>query len=71
MEQWHDEALRYFCLGLNSKEIGKLLDLSYRTVQGAMSRGNWKDIRKEFQASQEKRIIRKYLKAQKDARSQD
>lgn len=33
----------YYCLGLNSKEIGKLLDCSYRTVQNYMSSENWKE----------------------------
>ena len=32
----------YYCLGLNSKEIGKLLDVSYRTVQNWMKLYKWK-----------------------------
>jgi hypothetical protein len=64
--QWEIEAFRFFVLGLNSKEIGKLLDKSYRTIQGVMSRNNWKEKRKEIKAKEEKRIIRKYLKAQKN-----
>jgi DNA-directed RNA polymerase specialized sigma24 family protein len=39
------KALRYYLLGLNSKEIGKLLDLSPRTVQRYMSEGKFKSQR--------------------------
>jgi DNA-binding CsgD family transcriptional regulator len=35
------KAYKYFCMGLNSKEIGKLLDLSFRTVQNYMSNDDW------------------------------
>lgn len=42
------EAFRYYCLGLTSKEIGKLLDLSYRTVQNFMSAENWKQKKKDL-----------------------
>lgn len=35
-------AFKYYCMGLNSKEIAKLLDLSYRTVQNYMSQDQWK-----------------------------
>lgn len=37
-----EKAFKYYCLGLNSKEIGKLLDCSYRTIQNYMSSDNWK-----------------------------
>lgn len=40
------KAYKYFLMGLNSKEIAKLLDISFRTVQGYMSRGKWKEQRK-------------------------
>lgn len=36
------KALRYFTMGLTSKEIGKLLDLSQRTIEGYITRGEWK-----------------------------
>lgn len=39
------EAYRFYMMGLNSKEIAKLLDVSFRTVQGYMSRGRWKEKR--------------------------
>ncbi|GEM_PF-2108186 len=39
------EAYRFYMMGLNSKEIAKLLDVSFRTVQGYMSRGKWKEKR--------------------------
>ena len=39
-------GFKYYCMGLNSKEIGKLLDLSHRTIQGYMRQGNWKAKRK-------------------------
>lgn len=36
------EAFRYYCLGLTSHEIAKLLDCSYRTIQNFMSVEKWK-----------------------------
>lgn len=38
-------GFKYYCKGLNSKEIGKLLGVSYRTVQNWMSKENWKQKR--------------------------
>lgn len=35
------KAFKYFCMGLNSKEIAKLLDISFRTVQNYMSVDDW------------------------------
>ncbi len=35
------KAYKYFCMGLNSKEIGKLLDISFRTVQNYMCQEDW------------------------------
>jgi len=64
METWNKEAFRLFCLGLNSKEIGKLLDLSFRTIQGEMSKANWKEQRQQLTEKSEKRIIKRYLKQQ-------
>lgn len=43
------KAFKYYCMGLNSKEIAKLLDCSFRTIQNYMSNGNWKQKRKEIQ----------------------
>lgn len=34
-------AHKYHAKGLNSKEIAKLLDCSYRTIQGYISANNW------------------------------
>lgn len=61
------QAFRYYCMGLNSKEIEKLLDseVSHRTIQGYMSRENWKGQRATLRQKAEKKIIRKYLKTQK------
>jgi len=39
------KAFEYYCKGLTSKEIAKLLDCSYRTVQNYMSAENWKEKR--------------------------
>lgn len=39
------KAFYYYCLGLNSKEIAKLLNCSYRTIQNYMSAENWKEKR--------------------------
>lgn len=41
------KGFEYYCKGLNSKEISKLLDCSYRTVQNYMSAENWKRKREE------------------------
>lgn len=43
------KAFKYYCLGLNSKEIAKLLSVSYRTVQNYMSAENWKTKRAKDQ----------------------
>ncbi len=39
------QAYKYYCKGLNSKEIAILLNCSYRTVQGYISSGNWSKTR--------------------------
>lgn len=39
------KAFQYYCKGLNSREIAKLLDCSYRTIQNYMSAENWKEKR--------------------------
>lgn len=57
-----ESAFRYYLMGLNSKDIGKLLDLSYRTVQGYMSSDGWKEKREAYQARERKKIIREYEK---------
>ena len=41
------KAFKYYCLGLNSKEIAKLMDCSFRTIQNYMSSDNWKEKRKQ------------------------
>ena len=46
------KGFEYYCKGLNSKEIGKLLDCSFRTVQNYMSAENWKDKRKALKAKE-------------------
>jgi uncharacterized protein YjcR len=42
------KAYEYYCKGLTSKEIGKLLDCSYRTIQNYMSAENWKKKRERL-----------------------
>ncbi len=42
------KAYKYYCMGLNSKEIAKLLDCSFRTVQNYMSAENWKEKRQKL-----------------------
>ncbi len=42
------KAFEYYCKGLNSKEIGKLLDCSYRTIQNYMSTEKWKNKRQSI-----------------------
>lgn len=37
------EAYRYYVMGLNCQEIGKLLDLSVRTIERYMQIGGWKE----------------------------
>lgn len=42
------KAFEYYCKDLNSKEIAKLLDCSFRTVQNYMSAENWKEKKKRL-----------------------
>ena len=44
------KAFKYYCLGLNSKEIAKLLDYSFRTIQNYMNAENWKQKRNSINA---------------------
>lgn len=37
------KAFDYYCIGLNSHEIAKLLDCSFRTIQNYMSSEKWKE----------------------------
>lgn len=46
MEINKQKAFKYYCKGLNSKEIAKSLNCSYRTIQNYMSAENWKAKRK-------------------------
>jgi uncharacterized protein YjcR len=62
MQEIKEKAFEYYCLGLNSKEISKLLDLSFRTVQNYMSADGWKEKREAYQARERKKIIREYEK---------
>ncbi len=41
------KAYKYYCMGLNSKEIAKLLDISFRTVQNYMFANKWKQNKKD------------------------
>lgn len=52
-KRWHKKAFRYYCFGLTSKELAKLFDVSFRTVQGLMSRENWKQRRAEHLQAQQ------------------
>jgi len=36
------KAYKYYCMGLNSKEIAVLLGVSFRTIQNYMLRDAWK-----------------------------
>lgn len=47
-QQTKEKAFAYYCKGLTSHEIGKLLDLSYRTVQNYMSAEKWKEKRQNI-----------------------
>lgn len=40
------KGFKYYCKDLNSKEIAKLLDVSFRTVQNWIYRNDWKAKRK-------------------------
>lgn len=44
------KAFKYYCMGLNSHEIGKLLNCSFRTIQNYMSSESWKEIRANLKA---------------------
>jgi transposase len=67
-KRWHAKAFRYYCYGLNSKELAKLFDVSYRTVQGLMSRENWKERRDALQIAEAKEIEQR-VRAQIEAES--
>lgn len=45
IEKAKAKAYEYYCKGLNSKEISKILDCSFRTIQNYMSAENWKQKR--------------------------
>ena len=45
-EQTRKKAYKYFLIGLNSKEIAKLLDISFKTVQSYMLKYKWNANRK-------------------------
>jgi uncharacterized protein YjcR len=62
MQEIKEKAYEYYAMGLNSKEIGKLLDLSFRTVQNYMSAESWKEKREAYQARERKKIIKEYEK---------
>ena len=47
-DQAKRQAFKYYCMGLNSKEIAELLDCSYRTIQNFMSAENWKEKRQRL-----------------------
>ncbi|MFK8057910.1 MAG: hypothetical protein AB8F78_17415 [Saprospiraceae bacterium] len=50
--KWIKRGFELYCKGLNSKEIALLCDVSYRTVQGQMSRAGWKQARKDKQTAE-------------------
>jgi hypothetical protein len=56
------EAFRLYCLGLTSKEIGKLLDVPFRTVQGYMTGEGWKEKRQADREREEMRIYKRLSK---------
>jgi uncharacterized protein YjcR len=63
-----DLAFNYYCKGLTATEIGKLLDLSYRTVQGYMSSEDWKAKRSEIQERERAQVISEHEKALRKAK---
>lgn len=50
------KGFKYYCLGLNSREIAKLLDCSFRTIQNYMSAENWKGKRNDTKTVRTKEI---------------
>lgn len=60
---WKNDGFRFYCLGLTSKEIAKLLNKSYRTIQGAMSADDWKGKRQVLRTRNDMKIYRKVKKA--------
>ncbi len=61
-------AFGYYSKGLTAKEIGKLLDLSFRTVQNYMSSENWKSKRDELKDRDHAKIISDHEKALRKAK---
>ena len=60
-----EKAFDYYCKGLTSQEIGKLLDISHRTVQNYMGLGNWKAKRQALQEAEKETTKNKVLKEYK------
>lgn len=60
-KDWHAKAFRYYCLGLNSKELARVFGVSYRTVQGLMSREDWKQRRAEHLEAEERATVARIL----------
>jgi len=68
--KWINRGFELYCKGLNSKEIALLCDVSYRTVQGQMSRAGWKQARKDKQKAEADALYKAaYRKAIKNLQS--
>lgn len=62
MQEIKEKAYEYYAMGLTSKEIGKLLDLSFRTIQNYMTVDGWKEKREAQRERERKKMIREYEK---------
>lgn len=55
-------ALRYYLIGLNSVEIGKLTGYSPRTVQGLARAGKWREIANGTPPAKTRKIYEMYTR---------
>ena len=60
-----EKAFSYFCKGLKSAEIGKLMDLNFRTVQEFSRTGDWKARRADLRVKNERQIIKRHQREQR------
>lgn len=52
------QVYKYYLLGLNNKEIAKLLDVSEKTIQRIIKNGNFKELSKPISISEKAKELR-------------
>lgn len=54
-----NKVYKYYLLGLNNKEIAKLLEVSEKTIQRIIKNGNFKELSKPVSISEKAKELRK------------